>query len=382
MREATNASKISLYDYIVIGGGTAEIPIATSLLANYSILLLERGGSPYRNANMTSEFGFDKNFRGLPSPDSTSQQPNSEGVINVRSRVLGGSTCINTGFYSHGEAQFNKEARLVDENLVHKSYEWIEKVMVFKSAMQKWQSTVRDALLEVGVTPDNGFTYDHITRTKVSGTIFDENGTRHTAADLLQYANPKGFPWTGRSRPLAYRVAFEDSLGDKHIAYLNDEQKDEIILSAGVLGSLQLLMLSGIGPRKQLDALNIKVVLEQDFVGKGMADNPMSTLFIPSPIAVNPSGVQIVGITGSGSYIETICGVNFIYTKSLNYQGFSPRVVEPVCLSTKQFRYHKLPWLLQDCPSFSSSVKIRQNVPDLVPENGMSGHLEYGWVLT
>ncbi|GKC45378.1 HOTHEAD-like protein [Tanacetum coccineum] len=254
MREATNASKISLYDYIVIGGGTAGIPIATSLSANYSILLLERGGSPYRNANMT------------------------------------------------------------------------KKVMVFKSAMQKWQSTVRDALLEVGVTPDNGFTYDHITGTKVSGTIFDENGTRHTAADLLQYANPKGFSWTGRSRPLAYGVAFEDSLGDKHIAYLNDEQKDEIILYAGALGSPQLLMLSGIGPRKQLDALNIKVVLEQASVGKDMADNPMSTLFIPSPIAVNPSGVQIVGITGSGSYIETVCGVNLIYTKSPNYQGFSPRV--------------------------------------------------------
>ncbi|PWA46890.1 oxoglutarate/iron-dependent dioxygenase [Artemisia annua] len=67
-------------------------------------------------------------------------------------------------------------------------------------------------------------------------------------------------------------VAFEDSLANKHIAYLKDEQKDEIILSAG------------------------------------MADNPMSTLFIPSPIAVNPSGVQIVGITGSGSYIETMGG--------------------------------------------------------------------------
>ena len=83
-------------------------------------------------------------------------------------------------------------------------------------------------------------------------------------------------------------------------------------------------MLSGIGPRKQLDALKIKDVLEQDFVGKGMADNPMSVLFIPSPIAVNPSSVQIVGITGLGSNIETVCGVNFIYTKSPNYQGYSP----------------------------------------------------------
>ncbi|GKB13947.1 oxygen-dependent choline dehydrogenase [Tanacetum coccineum] len=71
----------------------------------------------------------------------------------------------------------------------------------------------------------------------------------------------KGCMESGRSGPLAYGVAFEDSLLNTHIACLKDEQKDEIILSVGALGSPQLLVLSGIGPRKQLDALKIKVVL-------------------------------------------------------------------------------------------------------------------------
>ena len=46
--------------------------------------------------------------------------------------------------------------------------------------------------MEAGLVPFNGFTYDHIYGTKVGGTIFDQQGSRHTAADLLVYANPTG----------------------------------------------------------------------------------------------------------------------------------------------------------------------------------------------
>lgn len=62
--------------------------------------------------------------------------------------------------------------------------------MVYKPGAFQWQTAVRNGLLEVGVLPDNGFTYAHLIGTKTSGTIFDRNGNRHTAADLLEYANP------------------------------------------------------------------------------------------------------------------------------------------------------------------------------------------------
>ncbi|KAI3694351.1 hypothetical protein L1987_77316 [Smallanthus sonchifolius] len=331
--EATKAPKISFYDYIVIGGGTTGIPLATTLSSNYSVLLLERGASPYGNPNITSVTNFGSYFYDT-SPNSPSQQFISEGVVNARPRVLGGGTSINAGFYSRGETKFNMEARLMDESLVRESYEWTEKVMVFKPVLQKWQTAVRAALVEAGVTPDNGFTYDHIIGTKVGGTIFDENGMRHTAADLLQYANPKGlsvllhatvekilFKTKGRFRPLAYGVVFGDSVGNKHKAYLTGGEKNEIILSAGALGSPQLLLLSGIGPKEQLDAHKIKVVLEQPFVGKGMADNPMNSIFIPSPVAVEPSVVQVVGITQFGNYIEESGGADFTFANSSAYQG-------------------------------------------------------------
>lgn len=79
-----------------------------------------------------------------------------------------------------------------DERLVNESYQWVEKVVAFEPPMRQWQSAVRDGLVEVGVLPYNGFTYDHIYGTKIGGTIFDQNGQRHTAADLLEYATPTG----------------------------------------------------------------------------------------------------------------------------------------------------------------------------------------------
>lgn len=75
---------------------------------------------------------------------------------------------------------------------MNESYQWVERVVAFEPPMGRWQTAVRDSLLEVGIGPYNGFTYDHIAGTKVGGTIFDKEGHRHTAADLLQYANPKG----------------------------------------------------------------------------------------------------------------------------------------------------------------------------------------------
>ncbi|GLJ57911.1 hypothetical protein SUGI_1390580, partial [Cryptomeria japonica] len=54
-----------------------------------------------------------------------------------------------------------------------------------------WNSATKDGLLEAGFLPYNGHTLNHLVGTKISGSIFDENGKRHTAADLLQYKNPE-----------------------------------------------------------------------------------------------------------------------------------------------------------------------------------------------
>lgn len=78
-----------------------------------------------------------------------------------------------------------------DAKLVNESYPWIEKQIVYQPELMPWQKAVRDGLLEVGISPFNGFTLDHKYGTKVGGTTFDRFGRRHTAAELLASANPE-----------------------------------------------------------------------------------------------------------------------------------------------------------------------------------------------
>lgn len=51
--------------------------------------------------------------------------------------------------------------------------------------------------------------------------------------------------------------------------------KKEVILSAGVFHSPQILMLSGIGPKDQLNEFNIPVQLESKHVGQNLLDHPI-----------------------------------------------------------------------------------------------------------
>ncbi|KAJ8650166.1 hypothetical protein MRB53_003189 [Persea americana] len=328
MQEATNAPPVAYYDYIIIGGGTAGCPLAATLSQNFRVLLLERGGSPYGNQNITNLTTFTDTLRDT-SPTSPAQSFVSEdGVVNTRPRVLGGGTCLNAGFYTHADPEFVQKAGL-DLDLVNRSYEWVEKVMVFEPQLRQWQSAVRDGLLEVGVLPVNGYTFDHIYGTKVGGTIFDKDNHRHTAVDLLQYANPSGltvllhatvhrilFKTKGQSKTAAHGVIFKDGAGNEHRAYLSKERgkesMGEIIVSAGALGSPQLLLLSGIGPAQHLKSLGIKVLLDQPMVGQGMADNPMNIIVVPSPSPVEISLVQQVGITRLGTYIEALSRIDFV----------------------------------------------------------------------
>ena len=101
----------------------------------------------------------------------------------------------------------------------------------------------------------------------------------------------------------AIGVIYTDSNGKSHRAFVR--HKGEVILSAGTIGSPQLLLLSGIGPYHNLSSLNIPIIYHQPNVGKFMFDNPRKaiTLIIPFPIEL--SYIQVVGIT-SDYFIESI----------------------------------------------------------------------------
>uniref|UniRef100_A0A803LD85 Glucose-methanol-choline oxidoreductase N-terminal domain-containing protein n=1 Tax=Chenopodium quinoa TaxID=63459 RepID=A0A803LD85_CHEQI len=243
----------------------------------------------------------------------------TDGVFNSRARILGGGTCINAGFYTRASSSYVKRVGW-DPKLVNESYPWVEKQIVQKPNLAPWQKAVRDALLDVGVSPFNGFTFDHKYGTKVGGTIFEESGRRHTAAELLASANPQNidvlihatvqkltFDTRGK-RPKAVGVIFKDENGKQHEAFISKRSGSEIFVTSGAIGSPQLLLLSGIGPKEDLKKLEIPLVHHNKFVGEGMQDNPMNTIFVPVKNHVKQSLIQTVGITKKGVYIEASSG--------------------------------------------------------------------------
>ncbi|KAG8049593.1 hypothetical protein GUJ93_ZPchr0009g1018 [Zizania palustris] len=256
------------------------------------------------------------------APDSASQAfISTDGVINARARVLGGGTSINAGFYSRASSSFIQQVGW-DEDLVNESFPWVEDKIVQWPKIAPWQAALRDGLLQAGVSPFNGYTYDHVSGTKVGGTIFDDSGYRHTAADLLAAGDPNNLrvllhasvdkivfnTQQGRLKPRATGVQFTDENGRLHQAFLNSNRDSEVIVSAGAIGSPQLLLLSGIGPKNDLKNHRIPVVLHNKYVGKGMADNPMNSIFIPTKSPPRQSLIETVGITEAGVFIEASSG--------------------------------------------------------------------------
>ncbi|KAJ7953824.1 Protein HOTHEAD [Quillaja saponaria] len=306
------------YDYIVVGGGTTGCPLAATLSQRFSVLLIERGRSPYGNPLIV-----DKNYYGfsLLQTDkytSVAQSFTSEdGVSNIRGRVLGGSSAINGGIYSRARVDFVRKAGW-DEEVVRDAYKWVESKIVFQPELTPWQATTEFSLLEAGILPYNGFSLEHIQGTKISGSVFDECGKRHTSADLLEAGNPKRitvlldatvksiiFHNTGNSnRSRAHGIRFMQSNGssyETHEAYLKQPKDSsswgDVILAAGALGSPQILLLSGIGPQNNLQNFNIPLVLHLKDVGKGMQDNPCIAILVDSkPQNRSPDPPQVVGI--------------------------------------------------------------------------------------
>ncbi|MBH0063564.1 GMC family oxidoreductase N-terminal domain-containing protein, partial [Pseudoalteromonas sp. NZS71] len=177
---ATDASLEGSYDYIVVGGGTSGCPLAATLSEKYKVLLLERGTIATEYPNTLTVDGFAYNLQQQDDGKTPVERFVSEdGIDNVRSRILGGTTIINAGVYVRAnESFYNNSGVEWDLDLVNEADEWVEDAIVYKPSNQSWQSITGTAFLEAGVNPDNGFSLVHQAGTRLTGSTFDNNGTR------------------------------------------------------------------------------------------------------------------------------------------------------------------------------------------------------------
>ena len=84
---------------------------------------------------------------------------------------------------------------------------------------------------------------------------------------------------------------------------------DEVILSAGAIGSPQILMLSGVGPADHLKEHGIETVIDSPGVGQNLADHPLINMLWATKPEVDltpflPSAQLLVRYTAEGSPLE------------------------------------------------------------------------------
>ena len=97
---------------------------------------------------------------------------------------------------------------------------------------------------------------------------------------------------TGSGQLTATGVEYRTASGDIEMANAGKE----VILSAGAIGSPHLLLLSGIGPREELEAAGVACQLNQPHVGKHLKDHLMVPLYFPAPgagLSMNEIGLSL-----------------------------------------------------------------------------------------
>lgn len=292
------------YTHIIIGAGSAGSVLANRLSddANTRVLVLEAGGIDTDPLHVTPGtflplLGGPFNWGYL----SVRQEKLGKPVAVPRGKGLGGSSSVNANVYLRGTPSDYNSWR---DDYGADGWGWEDVLPYFIKAEgnKRLGTDLRhgsDGPLKVEdsnyVHPVTGAWLQAAEASGLNPTD-DLNGDTATGVGLFQSTIHNGRRWSaadaylrpamGRSNLViktgvlvtkillegerATGVTFVESDGAMGVA----SATAEVILSAGAINSPQLLLLSGIGPRADLEALGIDVHIDLAGVGRNLQDHP------------------------------------------------------------------------------------------------------------
>lgn len=292
------------YEYIIVGAGSAGCVLANRLTEDgkHRVLLIEAG--PKNNAlslkipaavlkNLKST-KYNWAYQGEPEPELGGRV-----ITHDRGKTLGGSSSINGLCFIRGHAldfegwrQSGCEGwgyadvlpyfkRLENYSGGESEYRGGDGPLVVHRP--KPQNPLYKAFIEAG--RDAGYqTTDDICGYRQEGFgVFDmstENGERNSTAKAYLDPARRRQNLTVMTDKQVQKIFFNgnEATGISYKTVNGDIIKvdalKEVILSAGAVGSPQLLMLSGVGPASHLKDHGITIVADMPGVGQNLNDHP------------------------------------------------------------------------------------------------------------